>query len=398
VNRGAERGENIRRSRGPVKIAHGGGGYVSSGNTVVLFIPVLGIGGAELQLGMLATRLAAAGWNPIVATMDDLHGTAPRLVEAGVEVVILPRAGRTGVDTISALARLVRKRRPHVLHAWLFASNWRAAVTRLLVPDTRVLASIRGMEDDVGPMNLIAYRALAPLIDAILVNSRAVLARSAERTGIPREKYRLVRNGVELRGFDGELAKPVAFPWDSGPGPVVGYVGTLHSRKRAASLAPIAARVLSSVPGARFLVVGGGPEDAHLKEECARLGVADRFTLVGYQDHVAPFLRRMSVLVHPSMNEGSSNSILEAMAAGIPVVAYAVSGNRETIAHGETGWLASDGDVDALAAAVSAILRDPDQGRRLGAAGRERIERDYSVDAMVRATVAVYDEVHATSR
>ena len=320
----------------------------------------------------------------------------PRLSASGVEVVFLPRARRGGWDTVTALARLVRRRKARVIHAWLWASNWRAAVARLLAPHVRVVASIRSTEDDLSPWHLIAYRAIAPLFDAIIVNSRAVLERSAGRTGITRETYRVVPNGVELDRLDRESREPVVMPWDPEPDPIVGFVGTLSRRKRAASLAPLAARILDRVPTARFLIVGDGPERGPLEAACARLAITDRFAFVGYAERVAPFLRRMDVLIHPSINEGSSNSILEAMAARVPVVAYAVSGNRETVIHGVTGSLVEDGREDALAAASVALLEDPDEKRRLGSAGRARIERDFSVDAMVRTTAAVYEAV--TSR
>jgi glycosyltransferase involved in cell wall biosynthesis len=361
--------------------------------TVALFIPHLGVGGAELQLCLLAPRLRDAGWEPFVTTIEDLHGVAPRLVGAGVDVEFLPRAGRGGWDTIAGLARVVRRRRARVVHAWLWASNWRAAVARFLIPHVRVVASVRSTEDDLRPSHMIAYRALASRIDAIIVNSRAVLEHSADRTGIAREKYRLVRNGVEP---DAETDGRAALPWDPESPPVVGYLGTLHPRKRSLSLAPIAARIVARVPTARFLVVGDGPVRAALEAACARLGIIDRFAFAGRTPRVGPFLRRMQVLVHPSMNEGASNAILEAMAAGVPTVAYAVSGNRETVFPGETGALVPDGREDELASAAAALLENPDEARRLGAGGRARIERDYSVDAMVRATVAVYDEVIAT--
>jgi glycosyltransferase involved in cell wall biosynthesis len=233
---------------------------------------------------------------------------------------------------------------------------------------------------------------LSPLIATIVVNSAAVLDRHAGRTGISRDKYRLVRNGVELSRLDREGAVPASLRWDPDPAPVVGYVGTLHSRKRAASLAPLAARIVARVPTARFLVVGGGPDRERLEAACARLAVADRFELVGYAASVAPYLRRMSVLVHPSMNEGASNSILEAMALGVPVAAYAVSGNKETVTHRVTGLLAEDGNEEQLASAVADLLEDPAMARRHGEAGRERIRRDYSVDALVAATVAIYED------
>jgi glycosyltransferase involved in cell wall biosynthesis len=176
--------------------------------------------------------------------------------------------------------------------------------------------------------------------------------------------------------------------------PIVGYLGTLHPRKRAAAW-PDRRPILARVPSARFLVVGDGPERAALEAACARLGVAGRFAFAGQTPRVGPLLRRMDVLAHPSMNEGASNAILEAMAAGVPVVAYAVSGNLETVFSGETGTLVPDGREDDFAAAVAALLEDPDEARRLGTGGAPGSSATISVDAMVRATAAVYDEAIA---
>lgn len=356
---------------------------------VGLFIPHLGIGGAELQLGLLASRLRGVGWMPFVATIQDLHGIARRFADAGVDVEFLPRNRRSGWDTVTALARVIRRRRARLVHAWLWAANWRAAVAHLLAPGVPVIASIRSLEEDLSAANFVAYRALSPLIEAIIVNSNAVLENSATRTGIPREKYYLVRNGVELADPDRRIPTGDARVETSGP--VIGYVGTLHARKRAGSLAAIASGILAREPAARFLVVGDGPERERLLGECGRLGVTDRFEFAGYREDVRTFLRRMDVLIHPSRNEGSSNSILEAMSVGVPVVAYDVSGNRETVASGETGILVPDDRPDDLSRAVADLLADRDRRRRFGEASRERIRREFSVEGMVRSTVDVYD-------
>lgn len=101
----------------------------------------------------------------------------------------------------------------------------------------------------------------------------------------------------------------------------------------------------------------------------------------------------MSVLLHPSKSEGTSNSILEAMSSGIPVVAYDVSGNRGVVRDGVTGRLVADGSEEGLAIAVSNLILNPGEAGRFGAAGRNVIATEYSVDAMVRATAAVYEDV-----
>jgi len=358
----------------------------ASPRRVCLFIPQLGFGGAELQLALLATRLPDAGFSPIVATVRDHHGVAEILGRSGIETMFLPRRLPGGVDTIFALHRLLIERRIQLLHAWLWAANWRAAVATLGLSGVRVVASIRSMEDDLGRHNLLAWRAISHRFSAIIVNSQAVLRRSAERTGVHESKYRIVRNAVDLDRFDAEDG--AAAP----SGPVAGYVGTLHARKRVATLPSIASRVARSRPDARFLVVGDGPEREALLDAMRRHGMSDRFELAGRQERVAPFVRRMRVLVHPSMNEGCSNVILEAMALGVPTVAYAVGGNPEIVEEGSTGYLVPDAREDLLADRVAELLGNPEKARLFGMAAQERIRRDFSVDAMVQATIAVYQE------
>ena len=353
---------------------------------VCLFIPQLGFGGAELQLALLATRLPGAGFAPIVATVRDHHGVAEILGRSGIETVFLPRRLPGGVDTIIALRRLLIERRIQLLHAWLWAANWRAAVAALGRPEVRVIASIRSMEDDLGRHNLLAWRAISHRFSAIIVNSRAVLRRSADRTGVSDAKYRIVHNAVDLDRFAADDEA------DASDGPVAGYVGTLHVRKRVATLPSIASRVTRALPDARFLVVGDGPDREALLDAMLRQGMSDRFELVGRQERVAPFVRRMRVLVHPSMNEGCSNVILEGMALGVPTVAYAVGGNPEIVEEGRTGYLVPDGREDLLADRVAELLADPEKARRFGRAARERISKDFSVEAMVRATIAIYEE------
>ena len=361
--------------------------------TICLFIPHLAIGGSELQLSLLARELLRAGLWPIVATFETRHEVAEAMRSQGIEVVLLPRRGKSGADAILGLARLVRRESVALVHAWLWVSNWRAALARVLNPRVPVVLSIRSMEDDIGRTHERVYRLLSPLVDAIVVNGLAVRDRSASRTGIARSKYRIVPNAVEADRLETESRIPVdGLPdWDSAP--VAGYVGGLQARKRVRTLARIAPRILARVPEARFLIVGDGAERAAFESDCARLGVADRFHFAGYRAEVAAYVRRLQVLVHPSMNEGCCNAILEAEALGVPPVAYAVGGNPEIVREGVTGLLVPDGDEDALADAASRLLLAPNEARGMGARARDLIRREYSVEQMTRRTLEVYDEV-----
>jgi len=151
------------------------------------------------------------------------------------------------------------------------------------------------------------------------------------------------------------------------------------------------------VPEARVMVVGEGPERRALETRIAHLGLGDRVHLLGFRSDVPDLLAGSDLFVLPSLFEGLPLSILEAMAAGKPVVATAIGGNDEAVVDGATGLLVPPGDPRALADAIRALLRDPERRRRLGEAGRRRAEAEFSAPAMVRRVAAVYDELLAAS-
>jgi len=350
---------------------------------VALFIPHLDFGGSELQLFALARNLPPRGFRPIVVTIERRHGVAEMFQAQGIEVVALPRRGRAGLDSVLALARLIRERDIRLVHSWLWAANWRAALAGLLAP-VPVVFAVRGLEDDLGLAHSLAYRPLSSRASRIIANSEAIVERSVQRTGRP-DLYRIVRNGIDIAALEraaGTRAAPGA--------PVVGYLGSLSSRKRVESLAPIAEMVLREIPSARFLVVGGGDSRETLVAACRRLGVESSFDLAGQQADVGRWLARMTVLIHPSMSEGRSNSLLEAQALGVPVAAYDIAGNREAVLPGETGVLVRDGDERALAAAIVELLRDPARLGALAARGRAFVRERFSIDVMVDDTAEVY--------
>jgi glycosyltransferase involved in cell wall biosynthesis len=143
----------------------------------------------------------------------------------------------------------------------------------------------------------------------------------------------------------------------------------------------------------RLVIVGDGALRAEIESLLAGAGIRDLAWLAGARDDVPELLRSLDLFVLPSRAEGISNTILEAMACGLPVVATAVGGNAELVVDGETGRLVPAGDPAALAAAIRAYLDDPGLLDAHGAAGRRRVEERFDLDAMVAAYLAVYDAV-----
>jgi glycosyltransferase involved in cell wall biosynthesis len=171
---------------------------------------------------------------------------------------------------------------------------------------------------------------------------------------------------------------------------VVGTVGHLHPIKGHRHLLDAARVVSAKWPRTKFLFVGDGPLDHELRSIAAAHGIADHVVFTGFRDDVATLLGLMDVFVLPSLDEGMSHALLEAMAFGKPVIATAVGGNREVIDAEHTGLLVPTGDPDALSRAVLGLLEDPERAARLGNAARVAVHARFSDRRMAEEYFAVY--------
>jgi glycosyltransferase involved in cell wall biosynthesis len=217
--------------------------------------------------------------------------------------------------------------------------------------------------------------------------------RAYERQGYPRSRIEVVYNGVEAAAANGSLRTEVGLPADV---PLVAELGRLCEVKGQRELI----RALPRLPDARLALIGtdlerGGAFQVELEQEAERLGVRGRVLFAGYRRDAPALLAEADVVALPSWTEGLPLAALEAMAQGRPVVATPVGGTPEVVVDGETGLLVPPRDPEALAAAIGRLLGDPDLRRRLGDAGRRRAEERFSLEAMTRRMLAIYDEVAA---
>jgi glycosyltransferase involved in cell wall biosynthesis len=175
--------------------------------------------------------------------------------------------------------------------------------------------------------------------------------------------------------------------------PIVTVVANLRRSKGHALFLEAWPAVLRAFPKARALLVGDGPLRDAVRAKIVALGVGDSVQLLGSRPDVPALLALSEVVAQPSLREGFPNAILEALAAGRPVVATDVGGTREAIDHERTGLLVPSGDASALAAGLVRLLSNPDEARGLGHAGRRHVAEHFQIAAMVRAHEAAYDRV-----
>jgi sugar transferase (PEP-CTERM/EpsH1 system associated) len=240
-------------------------------------------------------------------------------------------------------------------------------------------------------------RLLAPFIDMHVVVSVHLQRWLLERVRVRPGKVRVVRNGVDATRFK-PLPQRDRAREQHGYGPtdlVFGAVGRLTPVKDYRTLLEAFHTVSRRQPQSRLIFVGDGLERPFLEEQVRRLGLADRVRLVGYRDDVTQWLGIMDVFVHPSLMEGMSNAVLEAMAVALPVVATAVGGTPEIVEHGVTGLLVPPATPNALVDAMMSYCGDDHARVAHGAAGRERAEKEVPVMTMIEGYIGVYRDALA---
>jgi glycosyltransferase involved in cell wall biosynthesis len=238
-------------------------------------------------------------------------------------------------------------------------------------------------------------RVLAHATDAIVAVSEEVRDDLVRFKVAPRDKITVIRYGFAL---DRRLAAaPSSRPAkrdEVGVGEdefVIGWAGRLSAIKRPTDLA----RVAALVPGSTLVLAGDGELRGELERVAGGLGIADRVRILGYVEDMGAWYGAFDAFLLTSANEGTPVVAIEALAAGLPVVATDAGGTRTVIDEGETGLLAPPGDVERLAASLRTLQADPELRARLGALGAERMRERFSTERMVDDTDALYRRILA---
>jgi glycosyltransferase involved in cell wall biosynthesis len=356
---------------------------------VLLVITLAEVGGAQSYVASLLPALAER-YDVVLAA----HGEGPlreAAAEAGARFVPLRHVRRPispwrDLAGLVELSRLLRSERPQVMHA---SSSKAGVLGRLAAAASRVpirFFTVHGWAFSAysGLPSLLyrlADRLMKPLTTVTICVSQNELAAGLEAGTCSAERSVVIRNAVDVAAaarsqHDRDTPRLIA-------------VGRLKAPKDFLTLM----RAFAELPEGSFeaLIVGDGPDRATVEAEIHSLGLDGRVRLAGERDDVPALLAASDVFVLSSRSEGLPLSVLEAMAAELPVVASDVGGLRELVVDGETGILVPPGDAEALAAALGRLVEDRDLRRRLGAAGRAHAETFFDLTAFRRAHVELYE-------
>jgi glycosyltransferase involved in cell wall biosynthesis len=268
-----------------------------------------------------------------------------------------------------------------LVHTWEIYSNVFGLAGAALARVPVRIGSRRGLNPDRRPSLRWLQRLSYTAAHRIVANSRAA-ARQLEREGVPDSRVSVVYNGLDLDRFPDRLPCRKTHR-------VLAVAGIRHV-KGIDVLVEAAARVVAAVPDVRFVVAGDGPDRSKAEAQARALGVDRAFEFLGHRDDVPALMAEADVFVLPSRSEAFPNALLEAMAAGLPVVASRVGGVVELVEHGHTGLIVAPDDPDALAGSLIQLLRESARAAAIGAAARESVRARYSVDRMVQQFEALY--------
>jgi glycosyltransferase involved in cell wall biosynthesis len=352
------------------------------------------LGGAENAMFMLLRSLDRSEWESTLLLEDDeaVAPLAARAAELGLTVRRIPPMplGLGGARRVPALVRLLRRKRPDVFHAHMsspVACKWGlAAAVAARVPAVLGTVQVGAYE----PPNRSAYwqlRALARRVDRYFAVSREIAAELVGALGWPAEKVEVLYNAVDVERT--AVAPPPGLREQLGGSeirPLVLTPARLNAQKGHEALLG----AIAEVPEALFLLAGDGPERGRLEALAAELGVADRVRFLGRREDIPQLLAACDVFALPSLYEGSSLAVLEAMAAGIPIVSSAIGGTDELIDDGRSGLLVPPGDAAALAAALRRVLGHPQLRENFAARARERVDAGLRREQNAERVAGVY--------
>lgn len=368
-----------------------------SGVTVLVVVVGLEVGGTERHLAAVLPRLAARGYRIDVFSINGRGPVARELEETGITVIAPGPADRASgfIRSAALLWRELRRKRPDIVHFFLPQAYLVGGLCSILAGVRHRVMSRRSLNlyQRRHPILARLERRLHGRMSALVGNSDAIVG-ELRREGASPERVHLIRNGVDLRAFAAPRSPlPARIELGLSESALVFVtVANLIPYKGHAELLAALGQVKDRLPPGWCLLAAGRDEGIGpaLRQRATMLGLSPNVRWLGSRDDVPRLLAAADLALLCSHEEGFPNAILEAMAAGLPVIATRVGGSAEAVVDGLTGLLVPPNDVDRLAEAITVLAGDPARRAAMGEAGRRRAEDEFSLDRCVEGYHALY--------
>ena len=363
---------------------------------IALVIPTMDRGGAEKQLCLLAENLPRERFDVHVILLTRDGPRSQSLRDAGIPVTVIEKRFKADPSALFRLRRELTRLQPQVVHTWLFAANsfGRAAARMAKVP--RIIGSERCVDPWKTTAHFLIDRRLAKFTETITTNSAGVRDFYASH-GIAQEKFTLIPNGIEPVSASSCSRADAFAALDVDPRrKLIMAIGRLWPQKRYRDLIWSAELLGTMREDTTLVIVGDGPQKGELLRHRDAVTIPTHARFCGQRDDVTDLLPHADAFWIGSEYEGQSNSVIEAMQAGIPVVASDIPGNRDLVIDQQTGRLVKLGDTADFARQTNEILDDVSEAKRLGDNARNRIAADFTVAQMVQKHADLYDGTTAS--
>ncbi len=355
-------------------------------------------GGLENGVVNLVNHMPRSAYRHMVVALTEVTDFRRRLAHDDVPCVALHKPPGHGLRLYPRFLSLLRQHRPAVVHT----RNLAALEMQVPAWFRRVPARIHGEHgrdaDDVDGSNRRLQRVrrlYSPFVHRYVALSADLQRYLTGAVGIAAERVEQIYNGVDTDRFQPGPAPAGDFPFDPSVHWIVGTVGRMQTVKNQPLLARAFVRAIEVSPALRsrlrLVVIGDGPLRAPTQAVLDEAGLGSLAWMPGERADIAQVMRGFNCFALPSLAEGVSNTILEAMACGLPVVATDVGGNAELVSSGRTGLVVPAGDAEAMARALASLAGDPARAAAMGREGRAEVLRRFSLEAMVGAYRQLYD-------
>lgn len=361
----------------------------------------LDVGGLENGLVNIINSLPQGQFRHAIICLTDYSDFSQRIVPA-VELFALHRKEGKDISLYWKLYRLFRKLRPDIVHTRNLATLEAQAPAWAAGVKYRIHGEHGWDMSDLGGVNS-RYRMLRslfrPLIHRYIPLSEELETYLLKSVAVPAHKITRIMNGVDTQrfypaGFSESDSRPAGASANSDGRIIIGTVGRLAEVKNQTALVTAFIQLITDQPElketVRLKLVGEGSLRPAIETMIEQAGIADLVCLTGARDDVPQQMRTMDIFVLPSLQEGISNTLLEAMASGLPVIATRVGGNPQLVIEGETGFLVEAGFCEELVARLSDYIRDIQMRQAHARAARERAEQQFSLQRMVSCYQKIY--------
>ncbi len=360
---------------------------------ILQIIPTLDRSGAEKQLVMLARRLPRDEFEVHVCAITRGGPLESELTAADVPWHVIGKRWKIDPWTYMQLKRHVSRLRPNLIHTWMFTAGAYGCAAGMACGVQQLVAGYRCVDPWKSAMQLSIDRYISRRCSWLVANSPGVRDFYV-RHELPAEKFRVIPNGVPPAKPSSttrrQLLSELGLPEDSR---VIGLIGRLWPQKRVKD-AIWAADLLKVIrDDVHLLVIGEGPQRDRLLKFRDQVIIRDKVHFLGRRSDVPRMMPHFDVIWSTSGYEGQSNVIMEAMAAGVPVVATDIPGTRDLVVPEATGYLIPVGDRAGIARCTNKLLNDTELAERFGTAGRQRMLGEFSVERMIERHVELYREL-----